>query len=57
MLELLLKLLDNGASVIEVPMVLSSNKRVDRSKMKLFRTTMAYFRFSWEYRRRMARDL
>ncbi len=38
-------------------MVLSSSKRVDRSKMKLFRTTMAYFRFLWEYRRRMARDL
>lgn len=54
MLEVLLKLLDVRASVIEVPMVLASGKRADRSKMKLMRTTLSYFRFLARYRRRRA---
>ncbi len=52
MLEVLLKMIDVRASVIEVPMVLASAKRADRSKMKLFKTTFSYFRFLAKHRRR-----
>ncbi len=52
MLEALLKMLDVKATVIEVPMVLASAKRTDRSKMKLFKTTWAYFRFLARHRQR-----
>lgn len=52
MLEILLKLIRSGSRVIEVPMVLSSQKRTGRSRMKLTRTTMEYFRFLWRFRSR-----
>lgn len=52
MLEVLLKMIDVRASVIEIPMVLASAKRADRSKMKLFKTTFSYFRFLAKHRRR-----
>lgn len=45
MLEVLLKSIKTNAKIIEVPMVLKSNKRVGKSKMKIFKTTMSYFKF------------
>ncbi len=50
MLELLTKLIRTDARVIEVPMVLSSQKRAGRSRMKVLRTTLEYFRFLWRFR-------
>lgn len=50
MLELLIKLIRVDARVIEVPMVLASQKRIGRSRMKLVRTTLEYFRFLWRFR-------
>ncbi len=54
MLELLIKLIRVDARVIEVPMVLASNKRIGRSRMKLMRTTLEYFRFLYRFRSRNA---
>ena len=45
MLEILVKAMKQGAKIIEVPMMLKSKKRVGKSKLKVFKTTMAYFRF------------
>jgi len=45
MLEILIKAIKQKANVIEVPMVLHSNKRVGKSKMKIFKTSMAYLKF------------
>ena len=45
MLEILVKAMKQGARIIEVPMMLKSKKRVGKSKLKVFKTTMAYFRF------------
>lgn len=45
MLEILLKSIRCDTKLIEVPMLLHSNKRVGKSKMKIFKTTMQYFRF------------
>lgn len=45
MLEMLLKSIRCDAKLVEVPMMLHSNKRVGKSKMKIFKTTMQYFRF------------
>jgi len=45
MLEILLKSIRCNAKLIEVPMLLQSNKRVGKSKMKVFKTSMQYFRF------------
>ncbi len=59
MLEILVNMIGCEARVIEVPMVLRSNKRVGRSKMKMFRTTLAYFRFLFTHRpsnRRMSAE-
>lgn len=52
MLEILLKMIRSGSRVIEVPMVLSSQKRAGRSRMKLVRTTWEYFRFLSRFRSR-----
>ncbi len=54
MLELLIKLIRVDARVIEVPMVLASNKRIGKSRMKLVRTTLDYFRFLYRFRSRNA---
>ena len=48
--ELLIKLTRAGASVIEVPMVLASNKRIGPSRMQLTRTALHYVRFLWRFR-------
>lgn len=45
MLEILVKGIKEGAKVIEVPMQLHSSKRQGQSKMKVFKTTLQYFRF------------
>ncbi len=45
MLEILVKAIKQDAKMIEVPMMLKSTKRVGKSKLKVFKTTMAYFRF------------
>lgn len=45
MLEILVKAIKQDAKIIEVPMMLKSKKRVGKSKLKVFKTTMAYFRF------------
>ena len=45
MLEILVKAIKQDAKMIEVPMLLKSKKRVGKSKLKVFKTTMAYFRF------------
>ena len=45
MLEILLKAIKEQASVIEVPMILKSEMRKGKSKMKIFKTTKAYLRF------------
>ncbi len=45
MLEVLIKAVDTKARMIEVPMVLASSKRKGASKLKIFKTTMQYFRF------------
>jgi dolichol-phosphate mannosyltransferase len=45
MLEILLKSIRCDAKLVEVPMMLHSDKRVGKSKMKVFKTSMQYFRF------------
>ncbi len=44
MLELLIKAINVNATLIEVPMVLASNNRIGKSKMKIFKTSVSYFR-------------
>jgi dolichol-phosphate mannosyltransferase len=44
-LEILVKAIKQNARIIEVPMMLKSKNRVGKSKMKVLKTTMAYFRF------------
>jgi len=43
MLEILVKVVDTKASIIEVPMILSSTRRIGASKMNLIKTTLQYF--------------
>jgi dolichol-phosphate mannosyltransferase len=45
MVEILIKTIRSGASIIEVPTKLLSNKRVGKSKMKMFKTLIDYFVF------------
>lgn len=45
MLEVLLKAIRCNAKIIEVPMKLNSSKRIGKSKMKIFKTSYAYFKF------------
>jgi dolichol-phosphate mannosyltransferase len=51
MLEVLIKAIVCRCRVIEVPMLLQSHKRVGKSKMKIFRTSLQYFRFLITFRR------
>ncbi len=50
MLEILVKSLKEEAKVIEVPMKLHSSKRQGQSKMKVFKTTLQYFKFLFKNR-------
>ncbi len=43
--ELLIKSIRLNARTIEVPMILNSDKRVGKSKMKIMKTTLSYLRF------------
>lgn len=43
--ELLIKSIGVNARIIEVPMILSSDKRIGKSKMKLVKTTLSYLKF------------
>jgi dolichol-phosphate mannosyltransferase len=45
MLEILLKAIKENATVIEVPMILKSEMRKGKSKMKILKTTKAYLLF------------
>jgi dolichol-phosphate mannosyltransferase len=45
MLEILVKAVECDANVIEVPMILHSQKRVGKSKLKFLKTMLAYVRF------------
>jgi dolichol-phosphate mannosyltransferase len=45
MIEILLKSIRVNATVLEVPMTLSSLKRKGKSKMKVFKTMISYFTF------------
>jgi dolichol-phosphate mannosyltransferase len=44
-LEILLKAIRCEAHIIEVPMKLHSSKRIGKSKMKIFKTSILYFNF------------
>lgn len=50
MLELLVKSLSIENSVIEVPMVLHSKKRIGKSKMQIFKTSFAYIKFLAQFK-------
>lgn len=50
MLEILLKCIEVNAKIIEVPMVLNSDKRVGKSKMKIFKTSITYMKFLFRYK-------
>lgn len=56
MLEILIKAIDSGARIVEVPMVLQSDKRKGRSKMKVFKTTIQYLVFLMTTKRNAAAD-
>ena len=45
MLEILLKAIKVEANIIEVPMLLMSDKRKGKSKMKILKTTLSYIKF------------
>ena len=45
MLEILLKSISSSARVVEIPMILDTNERVGKSKMKILKTTVTYLRF------------
>jgi len=48
-LELLVKAIRAGAKIIEIPMMLHSNKRVGKSKMKIIKTSFEYLKFLLRY--------
>lgn len=50
MLEVLLKAINNGAKVVEIPMVLHSAERKGKSKMKIIPTTISYLKFAAKYK-------
>lgn len=45
MLEILVKAVDTKARIVEIPMILSSRKRIGASKMNFIKTTLQYFTF------------
>ena len=45
MLEILIKATKVNASIVEVPTILHSSKRVGKSKMKILKTSVAYLKF------------
>ena len=45
MLEILLKIIRLKGKIIEIPMILKSNERIGKSKMKILKTTFSYISF------------
>jgi dolichol-phosphate mannosyltransferase len=45
MIEILLKAIHSDAKIIEVPMILYSERRIGKSKMKLIKTSLSYIKF------------
>lgn len=45
MLEILIKIIKVNGTIVEVPMILNSDKRLGKSKMKILKTSWQYFRF------------
>ena len=45
MVEILIKAIKLEAKIIEVPMLLNSENRKGKSKMKIFKTILSYLRF------------
>ncbi len=52
MLEILLKSISCNAKIIEVPMTLNSNKRIGKSKMKIFKTIFEYLIFVISFKKK-----
>jgi len=50
MIELLIKTINTGATIIEVPMTLYSGQRKGKSKMKIFKTSISYLKFIFKYK-------
>jgi dolichol-phosphate mannosyltransferase len=50
MLEILIKAIREEAKLIEVPMVLKSDERVGKSKMKVFKNSISYIRFLFSFK-------
>ncbi|MBI4646432.1 MAG: glycosyltransferase [Bacteroidia bacterium] len=51
MLEILIKAIKSDANIIEVPMILKSDRRKGKSKMKIIKTIFSYFRYLFFSRR------
>jgi glycosyltransferase involved in cell wall biosynthesis len=49
MVELLIKSINSGAKIIEVPMTLYSGQRKGKSKMKVVKTSFSYMKFIFNY--------
>ena len=55
MLEILLKSISSSARVVEIPMILDTNERVGKSKMKILKTTVTYLRFLISFKKHKVR--
>jgi dolichol-phosphate mannosyltransferase len=51
MIELLIKSINAGAKIIEVPMTLYSGQRKGKSKMKVVKTSISYLKFIFKYKK------
>jgi dolichol-phosphate mannosyltransferase len=51
MIELLIKSINSGATIIEVPMTLYSGQRKGKSKMKIIKTSISYLKFIFKYKK------
>ncbi len=51
MVELLIKSINVGAKIIEVPMTLYSGQRKGKSKMKVIKTSISYLKFIFKYKK------
>jgi len=53
MLEILMKIIVLNGRIIEIPMVLDSNKRIGKSKMKVIKTSLNYMKFLFKAKRKI----
>lgn len=56
-IEILIKAIKIRASIIEVPIVLYSQNRQGKSKMKVIKTTFSYFKFIFRNNRRLRKSV